>query len=474
MEETEGAEKEAGRNETHAQAGGRRAADEEVQRTLALLGGSLPNLVALIENAPDVLSRFDRDLRYLFINKTAERNTGIPREAFIGRTFRELGFPEENCRLWEEALRHIFATGEPCLIEFSLELPGVGLRHYEGTSVAERGPDGAIETVLTVTRDVTASREAALALSASEERFRIAATLASDNIYEWDLRTNELRWFGDVARRLGYTPEELPATFDSFLRVLHPDDAPRLKAVLDRTLESGGGYREEVRLIARDGSIRYFVDHAQVIRDTTTGKAIRLLGVNTDITEQRRAEEVIREAAARQRLFLREMLFSMTEGRLRLCETESDLPAPLSPAPTDEPLELTRGSLQILRRQLEQRAEAAGLALDRAQDLITGVGEAAMNAVVHAGGGAAEIYADPERGTIQVWVRDSGTGITEDAIHRATLERGWTTADTLGHGFWMILRTCDRIYLLTGPEGTTVVLEQEQKPPPPAWMVGVV
>ncbi len=57
-----------------------------------------------------------------------------------------------------------------------------------------------------------------------------------------------------------------------------------------------------------------------------------------------------------------------------------------------------------------------------------------------------------------------------DRLHRATLERGYTTAGTMGHGFWMMLKTCDRIYLLTGTEGTTVVLEQDKTPPEPAWL----
>ena len=123
-------------------------------------------LLALVDNAPDVISRFDRDGRYRFISKAAERYTGIPRDAFLGKTYREMGFPEENCALWDASLRHTFETGEPGAIEFSVPLPGLGLRHYEGTSVAERGPDGSVVSVLTVTRDVTERVEALAAARA--------------------------------------------------------------------------------------------------------------------------------------------------------------------------------------------------------------------------------------------------------------------------------------------------------------------
>ena len=85
-----------------------------------------------------------------------------------------------------------------------------------------------------------------------------------------------------------------------------------------------------------------------------------------------------------------------------------------------------------------------------------------MNAVVHAGGGGAVVGADHERGLVQVRIEDRGKGIAIDQLHRATLERGYTTAGTMGHGFWMMLKTADRLWLFTTPNGTTVVLEQER------------
>jgi anti-sigma regulatory factor (Ser/Thr protein kinase) len=92
-----------------------------------------------------------------------------------------------------------------------------------------------------------------------------------------------------------------------------------------------------------------------------------------------------------------------------------------------------------------------------------------MNAVRHAVGGQARVHADNTSGIVQVWIRDTGSGIAEDLIHRA-VERHWTTGG-LGQGFWLMLKTCDRVYLLTGREGTTVVLEQERREPQPVWLL---
>ena len=235
--------------------------------------------------------------------------------------------------------------------------------------------------------------------------------------------------------------------------------------------ESHSPHEREVQLRRADGSLAWvWVNETLSVLD---GKTF-LDGLIEDITERKRAEEEnarllaeVREAAARQRAFLRDVMASVTEGRLRLCDDPDDLPRPLAPA-SDE-IALAPGTLRALRSRVEKVAAQNGHAPERWQDLITAVGEASMNAVVHGGGGTARVCSAPS-GTVQVWIRDQGTGIALDRLHRATLERGFTTAGSLGHGFWMMLRTCDRVWLLTGPSGTTVVLEQDRTPPEPAWL----
>jgi len=186
----------------------------------------------------------------------------------------------------------------------------------------------------------------------------------------------------------------------------------------------------------------------------------------------RAEEEAIRAAEDRQRRFVREVLASVTEGRLRLCESDGDLPAPLS-APTSEPVMLTDASLAVLRRVVQEEADRCALPMERTFELLLAVGEAAMNAVVHAGAGEGWVCTDPSSGRLQVWVRDHGAGISQESLHRATLEKGFTTAGTLGHGFGIMTQSADRLYLLTSASGTTVVLEQERTAPIPDWMEGL-
>jgi CheY-like chemotaxis protein/anti-sigma regulatory factor (Ser/Thr protein kinase) len=179
----------------------------------------------------------------------------------------------------------------------------------------------------------------------------------------------------------------------------------------------------------------------------------------------------VEELARKQRVFLREVLSSLSEGRLFLCDSPADLPSELPPF--CDPVTLTTPTLRTLRRQVTLLGEEAGWPLERLQDFETAVGESAMNAVVHGKHAIGRVHVDRESGNAQVWIRDEGMGISEGSLHRATLEKGYTTAGTLGHGFWIMLKTADRIFLLTGPTGTTVVLEQGRVPPLPSWMVDV-
>lgn len=189
--------------------------------------------------------------------------------------------------------------------------------------------------------------------------------------------------------------------------------------------------------------------------------------VRDHLEEHIRLEQQLQAEYKKQRVFLRDVLASVTGGRLHLCETHADLPPALNSAGDMIPLTPMDG-LCALRQTAKEAALAQGFAGDRWQDLLTAVGEAAMNAAVHAGGGQGRVYTGGQ-GTVQVWIEDQGRGIDVDDLPRAALSKGYTTAGSLGHGMKMMLESTDRLWLLTGPAGTTVVIEQDRLPPKPMW-----
>lgn len=110
---------------------------------------------ALAENSPDTIMRFDRQHRHLYVNQGAEKETGIPAGKFIGKTHRELGFPEELCVLWEDAIEKVFRSGHVHRIEFKLP-SGVWIDWF---MVPELGDEGEVKAVMTSARDVTAFKK---------------------------------------------------------------------------------------------------------------------------------------------------------------------------------------------------------------------------------------------------------------------------------------------------------------------------
>lgn len=88
---------------------------------------------------------------------------------------------------------------------------------------------------------------------------------------------------------------------------------------------------------------------------------------------------------------------------------------------------------------------------------MTCVGEATSNAIKHAGGGTVTLHRLGCR--LLVKVNDSGPGIDALNLPDVALTIGYTTAGTGGLGYKMMIAAADKVYLATGPEGTTVAAE---------------
>lgn len=171
----------------------RSALEREVREGATQLRQAEATFKTLIENLPDVVARFDADLRHLYVSPAVEPVLGRPAQDYLGKTNRELGLPEELGEPWDAALRRAFASGQPETLEIAL--PALeGMRHFDCRIVPERGPGGAVASVLTVSRDVTDRwlaqeaeqraraiadllREATVALTRSLDRESVLVTL---------------------------------------------------------------------------------------------------------------------------------------------------------------------------------------------------------------------------------------------------------------------------------------------------------
>jgi PAS domain S-box-containing protein len=131
----------------------------ELRRAEAAARASEEKFKTLVEHSPDIISRLDRDRRHIFVNSAMTRATGLSPEHCLGKTNSELGMPAELCRQWDECLDEVFTIGRAVTLELAFPGPE-GLRYYSSLIVPEWAPDGTVQSVLGIARDITERKQA--------------------------------------------------------------------------------------------------------------------------------------------------------------------------------------------------------------------------------------------------------------------------------------------------------------------------
>jgi PAS domain S-box-containing protein len=150
---------------------------------------------------------------------------------------------------------------------------------------------GAVVTFL----DISERKHAEDSLRTSEERFRIAAENGGDMTIEWDLRTGQVERFGLHSELLGDRPA--PDSFEAWKSMVHPDDLEQVLAGIGRHIETGERYVTQYRVVGERGSIYHYSLRGQAIRNAG-GEPQKWIGLVSDITESKLAEEAISQLAA--------------------------------------------------------------------------------------------------------------------------------------------------------------------------------
>jgi anti-sigma regulatory factor (Ser/Thr protein kinase)/PAS domain-containing protein len=210
---------------------------------------------------------------------------------------------------------------------------------------------------------------------------------------------------------------------------------------------SGGPARSELYIQGDDAY--ELLEAYPVGRDRWALSALDISGVRHAERALRRQEDSIRRAYV-------DVLDAVTGGKLILL-TDEELAGQLG-VPLTEPIEfLAPSDLSRARSAIARVAEDAFPDWAPSTDIRTPVGEALVNALRHAGGGIYQLHAHGD--VLQVVIRDEGPGIDFRTLPKATLQRGFSTASSLGMGFTIMLQVCERVLLSTHPGRTTVVLE---------------
>jgi len=140
------------------------------------------------------------------------------------------------------------------------------------------------------------AREKAAALQESEEHLRLVLEGAELGFWDWDILSGTVKRNEQWANMLGYTYDEIQNTTQQWTDFIYPEDRQRAWQSIEDVIEGRSlAHKIEYRMLHKDGSIRWILDQAKVMKRDADGKPTRMSGTHNDITDRKKIEEAINE-----------------------------------------------------------------------------------------------------------------------------------------------------------------------------------
>ncbi len=147
-------------------------------------------------------------------------------------------------------------------------------------------------------RQRTRRRKVEAELAITYERLRLAVTGGKSVGWDWDIRSGQDRWFGDLQTMFGIPSNTYSGHIEEFRRRIHPEDRKLVWKAVANAIRDHKPYISEFRVVCSDGTVRWITANGSFYY-TVNGRAKRMLGMAVDITERKRSEEKLRESEER-------------------------------------------------------------------------------------------------------------------------------------------------------------------------------
>ncbi|MBI4979405.1 MAG: PAS domain-containing protein [Spirochaetes bacterium] len=150
--------------------------------------------------------------------------------------------------------------------------------------------------VYTTFDDITERKRANEAMRASDERYAVTLAALNDGIWDWNVPSGTAYFSPRYYAILGFDDGAFPATYTGWRALVHPDDIVRVEGDLARSTGSGAGFSIDLRMKTKAGGWCWVSTRGKVIEHDAEGRAVRMVGTLSDITERKHAEEALLHA----------------------------------------------------------------------------------------------------------------------------------------------------------------------------------
>jgi PAS domain S-box-containing protein len=249
---------------------------------------STATLQAVLNATQESVWLFSNDGMILMGNQMAMARLGRPPEQVIGKSIFEL-LPPALAESRYAYLQQVARSGEP--FDFEDQRNDIQFHHRFYPVFNEHG---VVTNIACFSRDITSYRQASQALQQSQERLRLAQQIGQIGTFEVDLVNRVSRWTPEFEALYGVPAGTFGDSHQAWRDRVHPDDLAALDRLTRITRETGD-FDAEWRTTWPDGSLHWLAGRAKLHTDEA-GRAVRLLGVNIDITERKRAEQALKAA----------------------------------------------------------------------------------------------------------------------------------------------------------------------------------